>query len=207
MKRCIVVAVMAVMVLVGVIPSSAAAANTMRVTPGIGLNIRSAPGFGDNVITAMPYGTVVETGDQSGAWIQVYYDGRWGWSYTSLLENTSATKTVSQTVSNNSTTASGPSCFWAHGGTVCAPGWIANTIYAAGARYGVNGAWLMRTAACESGFNPGAVGAAGEIGIFQFKWGTFYGNGGTGDIWSVYNQADRAAYMFHIGQSGQWTCA
>ena len=199
--------VLVLVALIGFIPSSAAAADTMRVTPGIGLNVRSSPEFGDDIINAMPYGTVVETGDQSGDWIQVYYDGRWGWSYASLLENTSASATDTGSPStSNTTVAYGSRCTWAWGGQVCAPAYIADAIYSAAARYGVGGDRLFNVAACESGFNPGAVGAAGEIGIFQFMRSTYYAYG-SGDIWNVTNQANTAAYMFSIGLSYEWTCA
>jgi soluble lytic murein transglycosylase-like protein len=87
-----------------------------------------------------------------------------------------------------------------------AAGHIKDTIYSAAARYGVSGNRLLQVAKCESGLNPNAVGAAGEIGLFQFKPSTFYAYGGK-DIHSVKDQANTAARMFAQGLSHHWTCA
>jgi uncharacterized protein YgiM (DUF1202 family) len=199
--------VLVLVALIGFIPSSAAASGTMRVTAGIGLNVRTGPGLGYKIITAMPYGTVVETGEQSGDWVKVQYNGVSGWSNTGWLTSTTATASSASSPSTNDSTVSyGSRCTWAWGGQVCAPAYIADAIYSAAARYGVGGDRLFNVAACESGFNPGAVGAAGEIGIFQFMRSTYYAYG-SGDIWNVTNQANTAAYMFSIGLSYEWTCA
>ena len=83
--------------------------------------------------------------------------------------------------------------------------WVIQEIYAAGARYGVSGDWLLRVAICESELNPAAVGRNGEIGLFQFMPSTWYAWGG-GDIWSVWEQADLAAWAFSAGLSHHWVC-
>lgn len=84
--------------------------------------------------------------------------------------------------------------------------WIVDTIYAAGAAHGVSGAWLVSTAQCESGLNPGSVGRNGEIGIFQFMPGT-WATWGSGNIWSVADQANTAAAMFAAGLCTHWCCS
>jgi hypothetical protein len=77
--------------------------------------------------------------------------------------------------------------------------------------YGVDANWLLRIAQCESGLNQSATnygysaGGGNPHGVFQFLPQTFYGNGGR-DYDSFDDQARVAAYMFHIGQSGQWEC-
>lgn len=71
--------------------------------------------------------------------------------------------------------------------------------------HGVDPNWLLRVAACESGFNIYAHNPSGATGLFQFMPSTFYGNGGT-DIYSATDQANIAAKMFAAGQSGQWVC-
>ncbi|HEV1996722.1 MAG TPA: transglycosylase SLT domain-containing protein [Candidatus Dormibacteraeota bacterium] len=82
---------------------------------------------------------------------------------------------------------------------------IAAMIRAAAARYGANGDQMVRVAMCESGLNPNARNASGASGLFQFKPGTFYGNGGH-NLWDPADQADVAARMFARGQAGQWSC-
>jgi soluble lytic murein transglycosylase-like protein len=94
-------------------------------------------------------------------------------------------------------------CTTAWGYQVCAEPWIAEAIYSAGGAYGD---WMFQVAACESGFNPAAVGPNGEIGLFQFEETTFYAHGGV-DIWSVYDQSRVAASMFAQGLSWHWVTA
>jgi len=78
-------------------------------------------------------------------------------------------------------------------------------IYDACARYGCNGDQLVRVAGCESGFNPNAVGAHGEIGLFQFMESTYYAHGGT-DIWNPWEQIEVAARMWGQGLGWHWLC-
>jgi hypothetical protein len=79
------------------------------------------------------------------------------------------------------------------------------------AYYGIDANWLLRVAQCESSLNQSATnygysaGGGNPHGIFQFLPQTFYGNGGR-DYDSFDDQARVAAYMFSIGQSGQWEC-
>jgi soluble lytic murein transglycosylase-like protein len=83
--------------------------------------------------------------------------------------------------------------------------------------YGVDPNWLLRVAKCESGYNPLAsnkgyyAGGGNPSGVFQFLPQTFAANAARAGIpganlWDVDSQAHVAAYMFSIGQSGQWAC-
>jgi hypothetical protein len=76
-------------------------------------------------------------------------------------------------------------------------------------KYGVNVAWMLRTANCESHFHWNSVNPSGPyIGVFQFLMSTFISNGGTAaTIWDPMAQALIAAKMFAHGQSGEWSCA
>ena len=77
--------------------------------------------------------------------------------------------------------------------------------------YGANYEQLARVAECESHFNPGAANPSGASGLFQFMPSTFRANAtrvgiNNPDIWNYDHQAHTAAYMFSIGQAGQWVC-
>jgi hypothetical protein len=82
-------------------------------------------------------------------------------------------------------------------------------ITAAAKRWGVNVAWMLKTANCESHFHWNSVNPRGPyIGVFQFLRSTFIANGGTAaTIWNPAAQADIAAKMFAHGQSHEWSCA
>jgi uncharacterized protein YraI len=165
--------------------------NQLFVSAGVGLNLRTGPSTGYQILTTMPYGSVVSTtGNASGDWLEVSYGQTTGWAHSNWL-----TSNAQQSAAPTSSSASG-------GG-----GSITSIIYDAAARYGVSGDWLLAVAQCESNLVPGAYGAAGEVGIFQFMPSTYYGYGGQGDIWNPYNQADLAASMFAQGLSYHWTCA
>lgn len=85
-------------------------------------------------------------------------------------------------------------------------GTIMQIIWSAAQQYNVSYSWLLGVAQCESGLNPTAVNRySGASGLFQFMPGTFYGHGGT-DIWDPVQQANIAAKMFSIGESGEWVC-
>jgi hypothetical protein len=76
-------------------------------------------------------------------------------------------------------------------------------------KYGVDVAWMLRTANCESHFHWNSVNPSGPyIGVFQFLMSTFISNGGTAaTIWDPMAQALIAARMFAHGQSREWSCA
>jgi soluble lytic murein transglycosylase-like protein len=84
---------------------------------------------------------------------------------------------------------------------------IVAIIYAAAARWGVSGAWMVSIAQCESGLRPTAYNPRGPyIGLFQFLPSTFAGNGGT-NIYDPVDQANITARMLAHGQAHQWSCA
>ena len=83
--------------------------------------------------------------------------------------------------------------------------------------YGVDPNWMLGVAKCESGFSPAAInhgyyaGGGNPSGIFQFLPETFYGNAAkiglvAANLWDYHHQAQVAAWMFSVGQSGQWEC-
>lgn len=80
-------------------------------------------------------------------------------------------------------------------------------IYAAAARHGVSGDYLLSIALCESSLDPGAYNPAGYHGLFQFDhqtWAAF----GSGEIYDPAAQADAAAELIAAGQSHRWpNCA
>lgn len=79
-------------------------------------------------------------------------------------------------------------------------------IFAAAARHGVSGDWLVQIMYCESQGDPNAVGPHGEIGLFQWMPSTWYAWGG-GDIWSPAEQIEMTAWAFGQGLWHHWTCA
>ncbi|MHB1526258.1 MAG: transglycosylase SLT domain-containing protein [Candidatus Dormibacteria bacterium] len=87
-----------------------------------------------------------------------------------------------------------------------AVGTIKQIIWAAAQKYNVSYGWLLSVAQCESGLDPVDVNrSSGASGLFQFMPATFAGHGGT-DIWNPTQQANIAAKMFSIGESGEWVC-
>lgn len=92
-----------------------------------------------------------------------------------------------------------------------APAGIEAIIRAAAARWGADPTQLLRVAWCESRYNPSAYNASGASGLFQFMPRTWAANsvraGYAGaSVWDPVASANTAAYMFSIGQAGQWTC-
>jgi len=91
---------------------------------------------------------------------------------------------------------------------VAAPaGSVSEIIYAAAAEHGVDGAYLVSIASCESGLNPSATNPAGYYGLFQFSestWGAY----GYGSIFDPVAQARAAASMIAAGMASHWpNCA
>lgn len=77
-------------------------------------------------------------------------------------------------------------------------------------KYGCSTAQLTRVMKCESGGNPKARNGI-HIGLFQFNPATFRSNANkiglvNADIWNREDQIQTAAYMFSVGQAGQWSC-
>ena len=88
---------------------------------------------------------------------------------------------------------------------------IEGIIRDAAAAQGADAEQLLRVAYCESRFNPGAYNASGASGLFQFLPSTWAANsvraGFAGaSVWDPVASANVAAYMFRLGQSGQWVC-
>ena len=92
-----------------------------------------------------------------------------------------------------------------------APADIESIIRAAAARWGADPTQLLRVAWCESRYNPSAYNASGASGLFQFMPRTWAANsvraGYSGaSAFDPVASANVAAYMFSIGQAGQWVC-
>lgn len=86
-------------------------------------------------------------------------------------------------------------------------GSVTEIIYAAAAEYGLDGAYLVSVAECESGLDPGAVNAAGYYGLFQFDHQTWAAYG-SGSIFDPAAQARAAAMLIADGQASRWpNCA
>ena len=89
---------------------------------------------------------------------------------------------------------------------------IERIIRDAAAAHGSNAEQLLRVAFCESRYNPGAVNSSsGAAGLFQFMPATWAANsvraGYAGaSVFDPVASANVAAYMFAMGQSGQWSC-
>lgn len=73
-------------------------------------------------------------------------------------------------------------------------GSIAAAIKAQAPRYGVPSWFALRIATIESGLNPRARGAAGEIGLFQLKCQTARGLGFRGNCKQLYNVSTNIHY-------------
>lgn len=93
-----------------------------------------------------------------------------------------------------------------------APADIESIIRAAAAAWGADANQLLRVAWCESRYNPYAVNLrSGASGLFQFMPATWAANsvraGYAGaSVFDPVASANVAAYMFHNGQAGQWSC-
>ncbi|MGH2491476.1 MAG: G5 domain-containing protein [Candidatus Limnocylindria bacterium] len=93
-----------------------------------------------------------------------------------------------------------------------APADIESIIRAAAARWGADPAQLLRVAWCESRYNPLAYNtSSGASGLFQFMPRTWAANSvragyGGASVFDAVASANTAAFMFSIGQAGQWSC-
>ena len=87
------------------------------------------------------------------------------------------------------------------------PTTIAGIIYAAAAEFGIDGAYLLSVASCESGLYTQAYNAAGYHGLFQFDQATWSAYG-YGSIYDPTAQARTAARLIAAGQTSRWpNCA
>ena len=73
-------------------------------------------------------------------------------------------------------------------------GHVVEMIKAQAPGHGVPIWFALRIAQIESGYNPGARGAAGEIGVFQLKCQTARGLGYRGSCGGLYNAATNIRY-------------
>lgn len=86
-------------------------------------------------------------------------------------------------------------------------GSVSEIIYAAAAEFGIDGAYLLGVAHCESNLNPSAVNPAGYHGLFQFGESTWAAYG-YGSIYDATAQARTAAEMLANGMASHWpNCA
>ena len=86
-------------------------------------------------------------------------------------------------------------------------GSLSEIIYAAAAEFGIDGAYLLSVASCESGLNPSATNPAGYYGLFQFDESTWAAYG-YGSIYDPAAQARTAARLLAAGQASRWpNCA
>jgi len=81
---------------------------------------------------------------------------------------------------------------------------VETIITAAAEADGVDPAWMIATATCESNLHPNSYNPSGPYyGLFQFLMSTFRAHGGT-SIWDPVQQAQIAASMFASGDSSAW---
>jgi soluble lytic murein transglycosylase-like protein len=84
---------------------------------------------------------------------------------------------------------------------------VSDIIYAAAAEFGIDGAYLLAVAHCESTLNHGAYNPAGYHGLFQFDYTTWAAYG-YGSIYDPVAQARTAARLLAAGQASRWpNCA
>ena len=86
-------------------------------------------------------------------------------------------------------------------------GSLSEIIYAAANEFGLDGAYLVSVADCESALNVEAYNPAGYHGLFQFDQPTWAAYG-YGSIYDPTAQARTAARLIAAGQSSRWpNCA
>ncbi len=80
-------------------------------------------------------------------------------------------------------------------------------IYAAANEFGLDPAYLLSVATCESGLDPAAYNPAGYHGLFQFDQTTWAAYG-YGSIYDAVAQARTAARLLAAGHASRWpNCA
>lgn len=86
-------------------------------------------------------------------------------------------------------------------------GSLSSIIYGAAAEFGLDGAYLVSVASCESGLNVSAYNPAGYHGLFQFDQATWSAYG-YGSIYDATAQSRTAARLIAAGQASRWpNCA
>jgi hypothetical protein len=183
------------------------------VTAGIGLNLRACPSLACRIFTVMPYGGWAEpTGEASGDWYQVSYGGTTSWAHGGWLAFDGGPWAPAPVAEPQWAQGNEPAPAPAvSGGGISSitgrsyGGGVIDAIYYWAGQYGVSADWLMSVAACESGFDPNAVGPNGEIGVFQWMPSTWAAYSG-GNIWDPWEQARMTASAFSQGLSYMWVC-
>jgi len=76
--------------------------------------------------------------------------------------------------------------------------------------YPENPDYLLAVINCESGLDNTKIGKAGEVGLSQFKigtWNAFNRQRGTDlDIYNPYHQVELMAWSFRNGLQNHWSC-
>lgn len=168
---------------------------TWYVVRDAGAVVRSCPSRDCRRLDRIWYGDAVTAIRHSGRWLK-FTDGNGitGWSPLAYFSPDNPYGGGYDTCWNNT---------W--GDVVCAPDWIAADIAAAADAYGIDYYTMFALAACENNFDPDAVGPYGEIGIYQWLPDTWDWLG-SGDIWSVADQAYATARALAWGYGWLWTC-
>lgn len=171
------------------------------------LNLRDGPSSDQAVLTVMPSGVMVEiVGDAQNGYSPVVYNGEVGWAAVEFLDFDGVPDAPPDDggtdVPSDGTGDSDP-----NNDGMTTEDEIISIIYAAADRYGQPREDMLRVARCESNLFPGAVGAFGELGIFQFMPSTWettpYADMDPTDPWAA---ANATGWMWSVGRRGEWVC-
>lgn len=88
---------------------------------------------------------------------------------------------------------------------------VEQLIVRAAQRYGVNPAWLLRVARCESTLQPGVTSRGGHQGLFQFapgtwRWMSAQAGWAGASPYDPQAAAEVAAWAFSRGYASHWSC-
>jgi hypothetical protein len=121
-----------------------------------------------------------------------------GWAHASTLKHHSARHTTHRVSQLQHVRRGGMKIALRHnrnkGPTLADRGPVVAMIKARAPSYGVPTWFALRIAKIESGFNPRAHGAAGEIGVYQLKCATARGIGFNGPCSGLYNASTNVNY-------------
>lgn len=88
---------------------------------------------------------------------------------------------------------------------VKAPVTVSDLIHSSAVRWGVNETQLRGTLKCESGFNPNAIGAAGEVGAAQIMLSA-HPDVTRAEALDLAYSVDWTAKQFAAHHMSWWTC-
>lgn len=174
--------------------------NAGSATTTSSLNLRVGPSTTARVILVMPSGAgVTLTGNTSGGFSGVVYNGTSGWASSTYLSTSGG---------GGGGGGDGNGSYDTNGDGVWQRDEIVAIIYAAAAYYGQDGNAMLRVATCESGLSPTAYnGIYGASGLFQFLPGTFASTPYASEsIWDPVANAFAAGWMWSVGRRGEWVC-